>query len=325
MSLGTGHIRSFVMAAEPTLDEARAVVRRWRTGGVDPGDLADLSDHLQSDGRLGDGFAVDQLLTPAVFLRLAGAAAAYDPKTLLVAAPDGRPLDSIAAVLAADLVSAATEGDVPLVHRPPEFHSSSTAARLAASGLKSAVASAELQTAIWSGLRGAVKIAQASEECGSVWCGPDLRGLQALTEDLAAATVAVFCPPWHPVSGAAYIEAGDLVRLQQVTPGLAHMLEAGLGASSKWMYLHAARALRSLTLDAAGFAAQDGRLRWAGELGMVADVLAESGFEEEANSVNAELRAELESAPIAFWSSDGQRGGLSAWAFETALARGVRY
>jgi hypothetical protein len=315
-------------AADTVHDRLRAVAVEWSAAGVSLPLFAALTDFVDSDRKL-SGTPCEVAAT-GEFLRLCGRAVTSDPKALLATTPSGDSLEAVVAVMVEVLVSAASERSVPLVHRYPHELPVPTRLRLEALGITSAACTPELQSSVWSGLRGAHAVALAAQSCGQPWPGRPAEEFVNLAVDIEAATTAAFAPPWHPVSPVASLNDNDeLRRIELPAVGLLYMLDAGLGAGSRWMTEHAAKAVASLVTSSGDLlSGTPDRHCWPGEVHLAALCLQSNGFEAEAKLLSGRLCEQMRDRPVAFWfpeSAAETTRELSTWSLSAASANGISY
>lgn len=314
--------------ADSVHDRLRAVGTEWSATDVSLPLFASLTDFIGDDGQLTG--APCKVASTGEFLRLCGLAVNSDPKALLATTPSGGSLEHAVAAMAETLVEAAEERSVPLVHRHPSELPVPTRLRLQSLNIDSAVCTPELQSSIWSGLRGAEAVADATQACGQTWPGRSPDEFTDLAADIEAATTAAFAPPWHPVSPVASLsDTGHLRRIEMPATGLIYMLDAGLGAGSRWMTEHAAASVASLVTSQGDLLSGTPDTHcWPGEAHLAALCLKENGFDSEAELLVARLREQIATGPVAHWSPGTQApttSVLSAWALSVASANGVSY
>lgn len=310
-----------VFTPDPVVDQLLAVDARWARDGVEPSELGQFVDCVGTDGRFDPGTSDGhgELEAACMFARLAGAATFADPRSLLIAGTDFEGLEAVVASVAARLVVAVQDAVPGLLVRSPAEHMTMTAGRLAALGVDMPCTNPETQSLIWAALVGAQIVAAAAAECGQPWEGPSVPEMRAASDDVAAATIALFCTPWQQPVAAAGFQEGELWRRPARSVGLAYVVNSGLHTTNRLVREHCVAELSQLVNAEGSVTSGTGDRRcWAGEARYVVSGLAAAGKHELADHVAATLG--MSDSPAAFWDATDRlrtSAHLSLWAYES--------
>lgn len=308
--------KTAVYTPDPVLDIARAIAVSWRHNPR-PEQLLALIDHFDGDHILPRTLSGNsELEVTCLFLRLAGVAVTVDPKALLVTAPDGSGLDVAVAAASRWLLEQVADAPQMLVARPAAQHATPSKVRLERAGVTSPAATAESQSAVWAGLAGAAKVAAVTEACRQVWAGPHPELLIGVADDVASATIAVFCPPWATSAAAALPSPRAPQRLGGTGVGLAYLIESGMTAGNPWAHQWAVEQLAAAVDADTGTGLFLGSDRvWVAELAMVAACL-DGAYPDMSARLRADMNAAVLPGPVAYFAAGApsrRSTQLSAW------------